>query len=252
VAVSIFVNPTQFGDQRDLRAYPRTLESDLEVAGRAGADVVFAPSVAEIYPDWPEPAATTVTVASLGDRWEGISRPGHFDAVATVVVKLLALAGRCRTYFGEKDFQQLAVVRRAVRDLSLPVEVVGCATVRQPDGLATSSRNALLDPAERAAATCLYRALVDGAATLAAGGDRAGVEAAMAAAVDAEPLAELDYAALVDARDLEPTEPGAGRTPGGPVGARPPLRLLVAARVGAVRLIDNLDPRSPRSPRSPR
>ena len=144
VAVSVFVNPTQFAEPGDLTNYPRTLEADLEVAGRAGADLVFAPSVAEMYPDWPTPPATTVTVRGLGDRWEGLSRPGHFDGVATVVAKLLSMAGRCRTYFGEKDFQQLAIVRRVVRDLSLPVEVVGCPTVREPDGLAMSSRNVRL------------------------------------------------------------------------------------------------------------
>ena len=119
VVVSVFVNPTQFADPGDLTNYPRTLESDLEVAGRAGADLVFVPSVTEVYPDWPVPAATQVRVSALGDRWEGRSRPGHFDGVATVVVKLLSMAGRCRTYFGEKDFQQLAIVRRMVHDLSL-------------------------------------------------------------------------------------------------------------------------------------
>ena len=242
VVVSVFVNPTQFADPADLTNYPRTLEHDLEEAGRAGADLVFAPSVSEIYPDWPAPAATTVTVRALGDRWEGLSRPGHFDGVATVVAKLLAMAGPCRTYFGEKDFQQLAIVRRVVRDLSLPVEVVGCPTVREPDGLALSSRNVRLSAAERAAAVSLSRALADGAATLRAGGDRTAVEAVMAAVVGAEPLVELDYGVLVDADDLEPADGGhVRRWEDGR-----PLRLLIAAQVGPVRLIDNVDPRSPR------
>ncbi len=236
VALTVFVNPTQFADATDLTRYPRTLDADVEMAGEAGCHLVFAPSVEEMYPDWPEPPATTVTVRSVADRWEGASRPGHFDGVATVVTKLLSAAGRCRTYFGEKDFQQLAVVRRVVRDLSLPAEVVGCATVREADGLAMSSRNARLSPAERSAATCLWRALSAGADALAAGAAPAGVEAAMVREVVDEPLVDLDYAVLVDADRLEPADAGSAG----------PLRLLVAARVGPVRLIDNLDPRSPR------
>jgi pantoate--beta-alanine ligase len=244
VAVSVFVNPTQFAEAGDLTNYPRTLEADLDLAGRAGADLVFAPSVVEMYPDWPTPAATTVTVRSLGDRWEGVSRPGHFDGVATVVAKLLSMAGPCRTYFGEKDFQQLAIVRRVARDLSLAVEVVGCPTVREADGLAMSSRNVRLAPGERAAAVCLSRALAAGAEAFGAGGDRAAVEAAMAAVVRAEPLVHLDYAVLVDADDLEPADP----VTGDPAAGDRPLRLLVAAQVGPVRLIDNLDPRALRAP----
>ena len=166
VAVSVFVNPTQFADPSDLTNYPRTLDTDVALAAGAGAHVVFAPPVAEVYPDWPTPPATTVSVRALVDRWEGASRPGHFDGVATVVTKLLSAAGRCRTYFGEKDFQQLAVVRRVARDLSLPAEVIGCPTVREHDGL----------------------------------------EAAMAGVVGREPLVHLDYAVLVDAGDLEPAD----------------------------------------------
>ncbi len=236
VALSVFVNPTQFAEAADLTNYPRTLDADLAVAREAGCDLVLAPAVEEMYPDWPVPPATTVTVRSLVDRWEGASRPGHFDGVATVVTKLLSAAGRCRTYFGEKDFQQLAVVRRVVRDLSLPAEVVGCATVREPDGLALSSRNVRMSPAERSAAACLSRALAAGADALAGGADPGEVEAVMAGVVAEQPLVELDYGVLVDADDLEP----AGAASAGP------LRLLVAARVGPVRLIDNIDPRSPR------
>jgi pantoate--beta-alanine ligase len=236
VAVTVFVNPTQFADPADLTLYPRTFGSDLEVAGSSGATAVFAPAVREMYPQWPAPAATTVSVRGLADRWEGASRPGHFDGVATVVVKLLSVAGRCRAYFGEKDFQQLAVVRRAVADLLLPVEVVGCATVREADGLALSSRNVRLDADGRAAAPVLHQALQAGAATLAAGGDRIAVERAMAQTVAEEPLVTLDYAALVDGRDLVPADDLADERP---------LRLLVAATVGPVRLIDNLDPTVP-------
>ncbi len=234
VAVSIFVNPTQFGDPADLDAYPRTPESDLEAVASAGGHLVFAPSVAEMYPDPPAPASTTVSAPDLARRWEGASRPGHFDGVATVVVKLLAAAGRCRAYFGEKDYQQLALVRRVVRDLALPTEVVGCATVRDPDGLALSSRNARLSADQRRAALTLSAALRAGAA-LVAGGELgpAAVEAGMRRVVSDEPLVDLDYAAVVHADDLEPA-----RTCSPPR----PLRLLIAATVGPVRLIDNLDP----------
>ena len=233
VAVTVFVNPTQFAESADLDNYPRDLEADVAAAADAGASVVFAPTVDEMYPGWPVPPATTVSVGGLGERWEGVSRPGHFDGMATVVVKLLSAAGRCRAYFGEKDFQQLAIVRRAVADLSLPVDVVGCPTVREADGLALSSRNVRLSADERAAAPVLHRALGAGAAALVAGAGPDEVERVMAATVSAEPLVELDYAALVDARDLEP----AGDAP-----SDRPLRLLIAATVGPVRLIDNLDP----------
>jgi pantoate--beta-alanine ligase len=230
VAVTIFVNPLQFSEPDDLARYPRTPRRDLQACRDAGADIVFAPTVAEMYPDWPGPTATTVHVAALGEHWEGAVRPGHFDGVATVVAKLFAMAGRCRAYFGEKDFQQLAVVRRMVADLSFPVEVVGCPTVRDADGLALSSRNARLTADQRAAATVLWRALVAGREAVESGqGSVATVQAAMAAVVGAEAQADLDYAAVVDARDLT----AVGRLD------EAPLRLLVAARFGAVRLIDN-------------
>jgi pantoate--beta-alanine ligase len=236
VAVSVFVNPTQFGDPTDLAAYPRDLVADVDSAWAAGADVVFAPSVEEMYPDWPAAQATTVALPSLATRWEGPSRPGHFEGVATVVTKLFSATGRCRAYFGEKDFQQLAIVRRLVRDLSIPVEVVGCPTVRCEDGLALSSRNARLSPEDRRAATVLIRALRAGAALIGDGeGDPARVEAEMKAIVGSEPGVGLDYASVVDAGDLEPARD---------CWSERPLRLLIAADVGGVRLIDNLDPRA--------
>ena len=236
VAVSIFVNPTQFGDAADLDRYPRTFEADLDVIASAGGHLVFAPSVAEMYPDGPGAPATTVSVPALARRWEGASRPGHFDGVAVVVVKLLAAAGRCRAYFGQKDFQQLALVRQVVRDLALPAEVVGCPTVRHHDGLALSSRNVRLSVGERRAAVVLSRALRSGAALVAQGEtDPDAVEALMARVVRSEPRVVLDYATLVNADDLERA------TTCAPV---PPLRLLIAATVGPVRLIDNLDPHS--------
>jgi pantoate--beta-alanine ligase len=231
VAVSIFVNPLQFGDPEDMAHYPRTLERDLLVCAGAGADIVFVPAVTEMYPSWPAPPATTVSVRGFGDRWEGASRPGHFDGVATVVSKLFSIAGPCRAYFGLKDFQQLAIVRRMVLDLCLPVEVVGCPIVREADGLALSSRNVRLSGTEREAATVLSRALAAGRAALAAGArSGAAVGRAMQAVVADEPLVGLDYAVAVDADSLE--EAGA-------LEDLSAVRLLVAAQVGPVRLIDN-------------
>jgi pantoate--beta-alanine ligase len=231
VVVSIFVNPLQFGDPADIAHYPRTLERDLSVCAEAGADVVFVPAVHEMYPSWPEPPSTTVSVRGVSERWEGASRPGHFDGVATVVAKLFAVAGSCRAYFGLKDFQQLAVVRQMVLDLALPVEVVGCPIVREADGLALSSRNVRLAAGERAAATVLSRALAAGRAAVDAG-ERSGaaVARAMRAVVATEPLVGLDYAVAVDAITLEET---------GDLGDPAAVRLLIAGQVGPVRLIDN-------------
>jgi len=244
VAVSIFVNPLQFGDPEDIAHYPRTLERDLAVCAGAGVDVVFVPTVTEMYPDWPAPVATTVSVRGVSEGWEGASRPGHFDGVATVVTKLFSIAGPCRAYFGEKDYQQLAVVRQLVADLSLPVSVIGCPIVREPDGLALSSRNVRLSPAERRAAVVLSRALAAGRSLLAQGASTSSTVAeAMRRSVEVEPLVHLDYAVAVGAYDLVAREvvedPGA-------------VRLLIAADVGPVRLIDNcagavLAPASPAS-----
>gem|GEM_PF-10599 len=231
VAVSIFVNPLQFGDPRDLDRYPRDLAGDLAVCMQAGASVVFCPTVAEMYPNWPVPTDTVVSVGAEAKDWEGASRPGHFEGVATVVAKLFAAAGRCRAYFGEKDFQQLAVVRRMAADLGFPVEIVACTTVREPDGLALSSRNRRLSAGERASATVLSRALAAGRAAISAGERRpAAVAAVMEAVAAAEPSVRLDYAAVVDAENLSvPTRLDGQR----------PVRLLIAAEVGPVRLIDN-------------
>ena len=229
VAVTVFVNPLQFGSGEDLSRYPRTLAADTALAGTCGAGVVFCPPVEEMYPG---PVLTSVRVSGLTETLEGDSRPGHFDGVATVVAKLFAIAGRCRAYFGEKDFQQLAVVRRLAADLSFPVEVVGCPTVREPDGLALSSRNAYLSPEERAVAPLLHAALERGASAVAAGAtDPRAISRAVAGAVEAEPRFTLDYAAAVDPASLVAP---AAFSPGRPV------RLLVAARLGSTRLIDNL------------
>jgi pantoate--beta-alanine ligase len=227
--VTIFVNPTQFGEAADLDAYPRDLESDGRRCRELGVDFVFAPSVREMYPSWPDPG-TKVAAGPEANWWEGTSRPGHFDGVATVVTKLFNAAGPSRAYFGEKDFQQLAIVKRLTRELCLPVEVIGCPTVRENDGLAMSSRNVRLSPSERIAARALWRALKAGANTVEDGvSDPATVAAAMATAAS-DPAVELDYAVLVDAADLRVP---AVLQPGGV------YRLIVAAKVGPVRLIDN-------------
>jgi pantoate--beta-alanine ligase len=227
VVTSIFVNPLQFAPTEDLDAYPRDLTGDTELADRCGVDLLFVPSAREMYP---ERIRTTVSVGGVSQVLEGRARPTHFDGVATVVAKLFAIVGACHAYFGEKDFQQLAVVRQMVHDLSIPVEVVGCATVRDDDGLALSSRNAYLTPEERAAAPVVHAALEAGrAAVLAGETDPAAIRALMAARIDAEPLAELDYAEIVDAATFAVSDPLRGT-----------LRLLAAARFGKARLIDNV------------
>jgi pantoate--beta-alanine ligase len=228
VAMSIFVNPIQFSSAEDLARYPSNLEQDLELARDGGVGLVFVPSVVEMYPRG-EPE-TTVDPGPLANRLEGASRPGHFAGVATVVTKLLAICGQCRAYFGEKDFQQLAVVRNLVRDLDLDAEVVGCPTIRESDGLACSSRNRRLGPADRESATVLFRALQAGRECLKdAAWDVEQVQKAMASVVAGEPRAKLDYAMVVDPVSFEPPISRAGE-----------LRLLVAADLGGVRLIDNL------------
>jgi len=227
VAASIFVNPLQFGAGEDLSTYPRDLPADSARSEAAGIDLLFTPSVEEMYP---RPTATSVIVPELAATMEGASRPTHFAGVSTVVAKLFNIAGPCRAYFGEKDFQQLAIVRRMAGDLSFPVEVVGCAIVREPDGLAMSSRNVYLSADERAAAPVLHRALRSGVAAVLAGErDPATVRDLVAEIIAAEPLAELDYAEVVDAATLARPDRLSGE-----------IRLLTAARFGRPRLLDNL------------
>ncbi|MFI1258779.1 pantoate--beta-alanine ligase [Streptomyces netropsis] len=230
VVVTVFVNPLQFGAGEDLDRYPRTLDADVELAGRAGADAVFAPAVEEVYPGG-EPQVR-ITAGPMGERLEGASRPGHFDGMLTVVAKLLHLTGPDVALFGQKDAQQLALIRRMVRDLNFPVEIVGVPTVREGDNLALSSRNRYLSEGDRATALEISRALLTGAA--AAGVGPAAVRDAARAVLDqaarSEPPLLLDYLALVDPSDF--TELPDDHT-GEAV-------LAVAARVGTTRLIDNI------------
>ncbi len=228
VAASIFVNPLQFASNEDLARYPANLENDLSIARATGVDLVFAPSANEMYVEGRP--GTRVDPGPLADRLEGASRPGHFVGVATVVTKLLSVAGTCRAFFGEKDFQQLVIVRRLVEDLDIDAEIVGCPTVREADGLACSSRNRRLGAEERRAAAVLFKALEAGRAALRGAELRtAEAENAMVAVVAAESRARLDYAVVVDPVTFE--------SPALPLND---VRLLIAAEVGPVRLIDNL------------
>ena len=228
VAVSIFVNPLQFGPNEDFEAYPRDLDRDLALAEAEGVDVVFSPRLEEMYPDGPP--RVTVDPGPLADRLEGAIRPGHFRGVVTVVAKLFHATGPAAAYFGEKDAQQLAIIRRMTRDLTFPMDIVGCPIVREPDGLAMSSRNVYLSSEERAAAASLSRGLRAAQAELTGGERDAGtLSAAIAREVEAEHLAHLDYAAVVDDDTFDEVER-----------VERPARALVAARVGKPRLIDNL------------
>lgn len=226
VVVSIFVNPLQFNDASDLERYPRDEESDLAKLDAVGCDLVWLPASSDLYPDG---FATTVSVAGVSDLWEGEHRPGHFDGVATVVAKLFGEVVPNVAVFGEKDFQQLAVIRRMATDLGLCDEIVGVPTVREADGLALSSRNALLSPDERERAVGLYRALRNARSAILAGQP---VEAALAEGRNALLLAgfsRIDYFALVDGATLEPLDR-----------PQPDARLIAAAVIGTTRLIDNL------------
>jgi pantoate--beta-alanine ligase len=235
VLATIFVNPLQFGPREDFDRYPRTLDADLAVCRAAGVDLVFAPERAEVYPHG-DPAVR-VDPGPAGDVLEGASRPGHFAGVLTVVLKLLQLTRPGLALFGEKDYQQLVLIRAMVRDLDLPVAVVPVPTVREPDGLARSSRNRYLSPDDRAAAATLPAALRAGAGAAAAGATPAEV---LAAAHRALRGVALDYLALTDPRLRPVTAPlGTDAGPVGPVPADGVTRLLVAARVGDTRLIDN-------------
>jgi pantoate--beta-alanine ligase len=226
VVVSIFVNPRQFGQTADFARYPRNEARDLEACERAGVDLVFAPTVDEVYPPGFD---TRVSVGAIAGPLEGAARPGHFDGVATVVAILFALVGADRAYFGLKDYQQVQVIRRMALDLALPTAVVPCETVREPDGLAMSSRNARLSPAGRTAASVLRRALVAGAAAVRAGtGDADAVRAAMREVLRTEPMADPDYVSVADPETLAELEVVAGRA-----------LLSLAVGIEGVRLIDN-------------
>jgi pantoate--beta-alanine ligase len=227
LVASVFVNPLQFGPAEDLASYPRDRDADLAVLAAEGTDLAFVPAEAEV---WPAPPEVRLQVGALADRLEGLVRPGHLDGVATVVAKLLHLVGPSRAYFGQKDAQQLAVVRRMVEDLAFPNQIVACPTVREPDGLAVSSRNAYLSAAERERATTLYRALSAGRAAFQAGQrDPAAVEAAARDLLEDAPGVEPDYVALVEEATFEPAKQ-----------AEPGQVLATAARVGRTRLIDNV------------
>jgi pantoate--beta-alanine ligase len=226
VVVSIFVNPRQFGESADFTRYPRNEARDLAVCEAAGVDLVFAPSVDEVYPPGFD---TTVTVGAIARPLEGAARPGHFEGVATVVAILFALVGAERAYFGAKDAQQVRVIRRMALDLALPTEVVALPTVREVDGLAMSSRNARLTPAARAAAPVVHRALLDARARYEAGERSAeALRAVMRATLAAEPLADVDYVSVADDGSLQELD----------TVDRPAL-LSLAVRFGDVRLIDN-------------
>ena len=226
VVVSVFVNPTQFGEAEDFESYPRDLEGDLELLAAEGVDLVFTPSASVMYePD----ASVTVDPGPLAERWEGESRPGHFTGVATVVTKLLSVIRPDLAFFGEKDYQQLLIVRQLVRDLDLGVTIVPSPIVRDRDGLALSSRNARLSPGQRAAALAIPEALEAAADTLAWGEpDARTLEREMFGRFAGVAGLELEYAVVVDPETLEPL-----------VRVDRPARAIVAARVGETRLIDN-------------
>ncbi|RKS70757.1 pantothenate synthetase [Actinomadura pelletieri DSM 43383] len=229
VVVSIFVNPLQFGPNEDLDRYPRTLPADLEMCAAEGTDIVFAPPRSEIYPDEPQ---VTVNSGPMGEIVEGAARPGHFDGMLTVVLKLLNLVRPDVAIFGEKDAQQLAMIRRMVSDLNVPVEIAAAPTVREPDGLALSSRNRYLTDRERRTALALSRALTAGADATAKGPEAVLVAASavLDEATAADPPLHLDYLVLVDPATFTPITPShTGRAV-----------LAVAGRVGATHLIDNV------------
>jgi pantoate--beta-alanine ligase len=226
VVVSIFVNPTQFGPNEDFARYPRPFEKDLATCAAEGVDLVFAPDVATLYPQY---FRTFVEVRELQDPLCGASRPGHFSGVATVVLKLLNIVQPDVAYFGQKDAQQARIIQQLVRDLEVPVQVRVCPIVREPDGLALSSRNQYLDAEQRGNATVLHRAL-EAARAMVAQGERNSVVVrnALKAPIEAIPGAALDYAAVVDADSLRPVEKLQGK-----------ILLAVAVRFGPTRLIDN-------------
>ena len=226
VVLSIFVNPKQFGPQEDFATYPRDMEGDLRQARAAGVDAVFTPSVEEMYPPR---FLTEVAVHELTDPLCGASRPGHFNGVTTVVAKLFNIVGPDRAYFGQKDYQQVTVLRKMATDLCMPLEVITCPTVREPDGLAMSSRNAYLNPAERQAALVLSRVLHLAEACLAQG-ERQGARltAMLRDCIAKEPLARIDYVAVCNPDTLQEVEQVAGN-----------VLVVLAVYIGKTRLIDN-------------
>lgn len=231
VAVSIFVNPRQFGANEDLANYPRQLARDLELLAGEGVSLVWAPTVEEIYPAG---YATNISVSGVSEGLDGAARPGHFDGVATVVCKLFNQVRPDLAFFGEKDWQQLAVIRRMARDLDLVRphvgRIIGVATVREPDGLAMSSRNAYLTGEERAQAAILPQAMRRAISAIESGGDSSSILADLQSELRAGGFVSVDYAELCDAESLQPLTSLAGA----------PARLLVAARIGRARLIDNM------------
>ncbi len=227
VAVSLFVNPTQFGPAEDLSRYPRDLERDRTLLERAGCDLLFVPTVEDMYPHGP---GASVDPGDVAQPLEGERRPGHFRGVATVVLKLLNIVQPTRAYFGQKDAQQLGVIRAIVRGLDVPVEIVGCPTVREPDGLALSSRNSYLDPDDRRAAPVVHRALVAARALWEQGERRAdALREAMRRVLAEEPRARVDYVSVADPLTFRELDVLAG-----------PALLSMAVFVGRARLIDNL------------
>ena len=226
VIVTIFVNPKQFNNPDDLLKYPRTEEADAALLATVGVDAIFAPLPEEVYPDG---FATSVSVSGVAEPLEGALRPGHFDGVATVVTKLFGMTLADRAYFGQKDWQQLRVVNRLVRDLNLPVWIVGCETVREADGLAMSSRNARLDGPSRRVAPALFAAMSSAASGIRSGADPAQALAQCQAQVLAAGFASVEYIELRDAASLGPA-----------LGLDRPLRMLAAVWLGNVRLIDNI------------
>ena len=226
VAASIFVNPTQFNDKRDLARYPRQENEDARKLEEAGCDLLWAPAADDIYP---EGFSTSVHVSGIADRWEGEHRPGHFNGVATVVAKLFMMMRPTAAIFGEKDFQQLAVIRRMTADLGFPIDIIGVPTVRESDGLAMSSRNALLSPAEREKAPSLFWLLDDLAHAIAKALTPAPAIERTPRELRQKGFAPIDYVAYVDSETLEPLD---RYREGG--------RLIAAAFLGHVRLIDNL------------
>jgi pantoate--beta-alanine ligase len=234
VVVSIFVNPIQFDRPEDLERYPRSVDRDAALCDSLGVDLIFAPSVAEMYP---VPLACRVEVGKLADHLCGRFRPGHFSGVATVVLKLFEIVQQDRAYFGEKDAQQLAVVRRLVSDFNVPTDIIGVPTVREPDGLALSSRNQRLNPRERQLAPCLFRALQRVQKDIAAGiTDISHLKQAASGQIPPDPLLRFEYLEIVDPLDFQPVQD-----------VRGPVVAAGALWVGTTRLIDNIRSVPPQS-----